>query len=344
MTGPARPAASATNARSTESAAGGATDGAPGGVRDSDSDQTEPIRAESRAESRAEASDPASMRTAVVHTDPVRLDPLNTDSVRPDAIRAETGGAESAGPESSGAESSVGAAVRAARPRSRPGEGALLRVEILAAAEALLDEAGDESALTLRAVAARTGVSTPAVYRHFADKSLLIAAVCMRVWEALGRTIRDAIAAEEDPFQGLRRGAVAFMRFGLEHPVHYRLLMMGAPRPGEPRPEQEAAMACLRYVAEAVEPCVEAGVLRGDPEQIALRSLALLHGSVALVIAHPYFPWPEDPDEFLEQIARMSGLGSAGLGWLASTGRTSPPVTAEYVDAFGAFAAVLREP
>jgi len=220
----------------------------------------------------------------------------------------------------------------------------LLREEILAAAEALLDEAGDESALTLRAVAARTGVTTPAVYRHFADKSALVAAVCMRVWEALGRDVREAIGAAEDPFQALRHGAVAFMRFGLEHPVHYRLLMMaGPPRPGEPRPEQEAAMACLRYVAEAVEPCVAAGLLRGDPEQIALRALAAAHGSVALVIAHPYFPWPRDPDEFLDQMARMAGLGSAALGWLMSEPRTAPPSTEAFAAAFGTFTAELSE-
>jgi AcrR family transcriptional regulator len=265
-------------------------------------------------------------------------DSLSTASDQPGSVHDESPAAAS-----SGAQTSGNGTVRAARPRLRPGEGALLREEILAAAEALLDEAGDESALTLRAVAARTGVTTPAVYRHFSDKSALIAAVCMRVWEALGRAVREAIAAEDDPFQGLRRGAVAFMRFGLDHPVHYRLLMMGAPRPGDPRPEQEAAMACLRYVTEAVEPCVEAGVLRGDPEQIALRSLAILHGAVALVIAHPYFPWPEDPDEFLELVARMSGLGSAGLGWLTSAQRTSAPSTGEYVTAFRAFADELRE-
>jgi AcrR family transcriptional regulator len=233
---------------------------------------------------------------------------------------------------------------RAARPRARPGEGALLREEILAAAEALLDEAGDESALTLRAVAARTGVTSPAVYRHFADKSALIAAVCMRVWEALGSQVRAAIAAREDPFQGLRHGAVAFLRFGLEHPVQYRLLMMGRPRPGhEPRPEQEAALACLRYVEEAVEPCVKAGVLRGDPKQIALRSLAALHGCVALVIAHPYFPWPEDPDEFFDQVSRMTGLGNAALGCILSEPLPTPPSTEEYVSAFGVFTAELHK-
>ncbi|MBR7826884.1 TetR/AcrR family transcriptional regulator [Actinospica sp. MGRD01-02] len=233
-------------------------------------------------------------------------------------------------------------AVRA-RTRARPGEGQLLREEILLAAQTLLDEAGDESALTLRAVATRTGVSTPAVYRHFADKSALIAAVCMRVWETLGAVVREAIeAAADDPFQGLRHGAVAYMRFGLQHPVQYRLLMMGAPRPGEPGPQQEAAMACLRYLTEAVEPCVAAGVLRGDPQQIALRALATVHGCTALVIAHPYFPWPQDPDDFLDAAARTSGLGTAALGWLESEPREAAPTTAQYAEAFRDWAAALR--
>jgi AcrR family transcriptional regulator len=219
----------------------------------------------------------------------------------------------------------------------------LLREEILVAAEALLAEAGDESALTLRAVAARTGVTSPAVYRHFADKGALIAAVCMRVWEALGREVRDAIAASEDPFQGLRHGAVAFMRFGLEHPVQYRLLMMGRPRPGgEARPEQEAALACLRYLVEAVEPCVAVGVLRGDPERIAMRSLVALHGCVALMIAHPYFPWPQDPDELFDQVSRMTGLGNGALGRMLGAPLEAPPSTAQFASAFGAFAAGLH--
>ena len=238
-----------------------------------------------------------------------------------------------------------GGPARAARPRARarPGEGALLREEILVAAEALLAEAGDESALTLRAVAARTGVTSPAVYRHFADKSDLISAVCMRVWEALGSEVRAAIASCDDPFQGLRRGAVAFLRFGLEHPVQYRLLMMGRPRPGgEPRPEREAALACLSYVVEAVEPCVAAGVLRGEPQRIALRSLAALHGCVALMIAHPYFPWPADSDEFLDEVSRMTGLGSGALGWMLSDPPAAPPDTADFAAAFRVFATALH--
>lgn len=220
------------------------------------------------------------------------------------------------------------------RRRTRPGEGGLLREEILVAAESLLSEAQDEAVLTLRGVAARTGVTTPAVYRHFADKDALVAAVCMRVWEQLGRDVRTAIASTGDPFQGLRRGAGAFVRFGLEHPVQYRLLMMSPPRLGDARPEQEAATACLRYLVEATRPCIEAGVLQGDPERIALRALTSLHGCVALMIAHPYFPWPEDHDAFCDEVARMVGFGSAAFGVLQEAALRATPSTARFVTAF----------
>jgi hypothetical protein len=57
--------------------------------------------------------------------------------------------------------------------------------------------------------------------------------------------------------------------------VQYRLLMMGPPRPGdEPRPEQEAALACLRYDRGRRTLRRGGRAARGDPQQIALRSLA----------------------------------------------------------------------
>jgi AcrR family transcriptional regulator len=61
----------------------------------------------------------------------------------------------------------------ASRRRARKGEGELLREEILDAAEALLIEKGHPDAVSIRAVAARVGVSPPAIYLHFADKDEL---------------------------------------------------------------------------------------------------------------------------------------------------------------------------
>ena len=57
----------------------------------------------------------------------------------------------------------------ATRARNRRGEGARLRDDIVAAAVALLDETGDQAAVSLRAVARRVGIAAPSIYRHFAD-------------------------------------------------------------------------------------------------------------------------------------------------------------------------------
>lgn len=227
-----------------------------------------------------------------------------------------------------------------ARTRARPGDGALLRDEILRAATALLDEAGDESALTLRAVAARVGVTTPSVYLHFADKEALVEAVCLAVWEDLGRRMREVGDGIADPYQSMRRRGAAFVRFGLEHPVQYRLLMM---RPGSGAAGGwTAADACLAYVGEAIRPCLDAGVLVGDPTRLTLQMLAALHGLVALYLARPDYPWPDDVETMADEVTRMAGLGSALAGRLRGPGPA--PSTSAFAAGFDALADRLRRP
>ncbi|MFG1945536.1 TetR/AcrR family transcriptional regulator [Nonomuraea sp. NPDC048826] len=217
------------------------------------------------------------------------------------------------------------------RVRARRGDGALLREELLRAAEELLDETGTEEALTIRAVAARAGVSTPSVYLHFADKDELLEAVCLRVWDELGRLVADC--RDPDPFQRLGRCGRAYIRFALDRPVQYRVLMM-TPSTGEAVPP--AARACFGYMLDAVRACVESGVLRGEPEQLALALWSAAHGCAALLIAQPSFPWP-DREVMVDLMVRISGFGAA-LG-PRLTGR--PPSSADLAAALDAFAARL---
>ncbi|MFI6740782.1 TetR/AcrR family transcriptional regulator [Nonomuraea sp. NPDC050451] len=192
------------------------------------------------------------------------------------------------------------------RVRARRGEGALLREEILRAAEDLLDESGSEDALTLRAVALRAGVSTPSVYLHFADKEALVEAVCLRVWGEFGRMFSENLGG--DPFLALGRCGRAYARFALEHPVQYRVLMMRATTgPGVP----PAAAECFRHMVGAVSACVETRVLEGDPEELALGMWSAVHGCVSLLIAQPSFPWPRDREALIDQIVRVAGFGTA---------------------------------
>ena len=77
------------------------------------------------------------------------------------------------------------------RSRSRRGEGEHLRDEILAAAERILIETNDQSALSIRAIAAAVGVTPPSIYLHFADRNDLVFAVCERHAEQLDRAMAD---------------------------------------------------------------------------------------------------------------------------------------------------------
>ncbi|MFE3453088.1 TetR/AcrR family transcriptional regulator [Nonomuraea sp. NPDC059194] len=217
------------------------------------------------------------------------------------------------------------------RVRANPGEGVRLREEILAAAEELLVETGRESALTLRAVAGRTGVSTPSVYLHFAGKEELIEAVCLRAWDELERRMRAATRGVADPFRALGRCGRVYVRFALDHPAQYRVLMM---RQGS----GSAAEACFGYMVEAVSACVAAGVLRGDPQTLALGLWSAAHGCASLLISQPSFPWPEGLDAFIDDTVRMAGFGTAVASRLPRHG-----ISTEVVAELDAFAARLAE-
>ncbi len=195
--------------------------------------------------------------------------------------------------------------------RANPGEGHRLREQLLEAAEQLLVEAGGEHAVTLRAVAQRVGVTTPSVYRHFPDRASLVSAVCLRVWSGLGERMQAAADEYDDPFQALGARGRAYVRFGLDHPVQYRLLLLRPVVSPHSTAEVEAAQVCHRAVVVAVEDCVRAGVLHGDPVTIALSLWATAHGCVSMLIARPPFPDPHDLDMFIDATVRAAGLGIA---------------------------------
>jgi len=211
----------------------------------------------------------------------------------------------------------------ARRGRARRGEGERLREELLAAAATLLREGG-EPALKVRAVAAKVGVSTPAVYLHFRDKADLIDAVCLRAFAGLEREMLDAATGSEDPFQALRLRAAAYAHFALDHAVEYQLLM--APRSGQAHSDLagDAAQALLDHLVAAVQPCVDAGVMRGDVRELTLGIWAAMHGCVTLMLSRPELPWGRDPSAFAEHVGRMSGLGTALLSRIEGVSETPP--------------------
>src|ERR1700730_16243005 len=101
-----------------------------------------------------------------------------------------------------------------------------LRAACLSAALELLEEGG-ATALSLRAVARRAGVSPAAPYRHYADRESLVSAVAAVGYRALAARFAGAAPPPSPPEQ-LARVAIAYVQFALERPALFRI-MFGEP-------------------------------------------------------------------------------------------------------------------
>ncbi len=199
------------------------------------------------------------------------------------------------------------------RPRKRAakGDGMLLRREILDAAAGLLAETRNEDSVSIRAVAEKVGVSTPAIYIHFHDKESMIMAVCTEVFDELDSRLQIASSGVDDPVEILRRQGVAYVRFALERPEHYRIVFMrrsSIPLTGTYDIDPVSTNVFQRLLT-TVHQCQEMGIFPpGDGVQIVLALWSVAHGLASLLITKPYLPWP-DVEEFADLIFRMARLG-----------------------------------
>lgn len=197
----------------------------------------------------------------------------------------------------------------ATRRRLPRGSGEQLRPEIIRAAEKLMTAANTADDVSIRAVANAVGVSAPSIYLHFADKQALISAVVMNVFAALDRDMVAAGADAGTPLERLLAYGLAYVRFGIEHPEHYRLATMDpCPRPDVDLMLTEGAFVHFRG---AVEECMAAGdIAVGDSVSTTIELWAAAHGIAALLIAKPDLP-VDDPMAIAERVLIAAAVGHA---------------------------------
>jgi AcrR family transcriptional regulator len=141
-------------------------------------------------------------------------------------------------------------------------------------------------ALTLRAVGQRLGVSRTALYRHFADKTALLAAVAAEGFRQLRLDLTSAWERHHGGREGFAAMGTAYVRFALAHPSHYRV-MFGASLDAR---HEDAALAAeggaaFQVLVDAILAQQRAGVVRlDDPLPIARFVWATVHGVAMLGI------------------------------------------------------------
>ena len=140
---------------------------------------------------------------------------------------------------------------------------------------------------TLREVARRAGVSHMAPYNHFEDKSALLAEVAALGFESLRQTL-EAAARGQPRSARLAFGdiAAAYVRFGVEHPAHYRLMFSAELAEKARYPTLEAANGAACAVLTGP---LERGQTSGHARRMAIRDQALaawslVHGLTTLLI------------------------------------------------------------
>ncbi|MGI4893582.1 MAG: TetR/AcrR family transcriptional regulator [Janthinobacterium lividum] len=192
-----------------------------------------------------------------------------------------------------------------ARTRNPRGEGGRLREEILAAVQALLDE-GPAEAVTLRAVARRTGIAAPSIYRHFPDLDHLLHAAVEDAFTELRADLevgRDGATSGDGAATARLFGTCeAYLAYARDHPQRYRLMLGGvwnataALGSGDAERDERLrnlGLNAFEVLAHLVQDCVDEGASSSRaPTADAVALWVGLHGLAELRRTAPLFPWP----------------------------------------------------
>jgi AcrR family transcriptional regulator len=142
------------------------------------------------------------------------------------------------------------------------------------------------SALSLRRVAQKAGVSHAAPYAHFADKQTLVAAIATEGYRRLYKALRAAIESHpDDPAAQLVEGAWAYVKFSLDDPDYFRVALSGVVEKEKEFPALvEISQQSFAELVAVVSACQKAGILKPGPaDLVAVAVWSLLHGLASLL-------------------------------------------------------------
>ncbi|MEV8229772.1 TetR/AcrR family transcriptional regulator [Streptomyces sp. NPDC079167] len=206
-----------------------------------------------------------------------------------------------------------------ARARNRRGEGGRLRDDIITAAVELLDEAGDERAITLRSVARKVGIAAPSIYPHFPDQPAIMLAVVRQEFTGLENKLRSILGeTDDDPRQRLYAVCNAYLEFARLHPERYRTMFGGlwVPDLGDSsltaRDLATLGMETMQILVDTLGDCVAGGYSTStDPSADAVALWLGLHGLAHQRAVTRAFPWPEDiEDRIITTLAHLDPVGT----------------------------------
>lgn len=179
-------------------------------------------------------------------------------------------------------------AARPARPARKPRDAyhhGHLRQALVDQAVATIRDRGVE-ALTLRDVGERLRVSRTALYRHFADKQALLAAVATEGFRAFRHALAEAWDTTGHTPEGFIAQGQAYVAFARANPSHYRVMFGGFVAKADCDPDlRDTAASAFAVLVGALTVLQQKGLARaGDPQALAVFAWSGVHGLSMLVI------------------------------------------------------------
>lgn len=167
--------------------------------------------------------------------------------------------------------------------------------QIIEAARTLLDEGG-VSAVSMRKVAEKVGVTAMAIYRHFPDHKALLNALADQGFAELA-AVMLTLELSGGGMERLTMTADAFIDHALANPRLFELMFL-TPREGArqyPRDFKAGLSPTANLFAQAVEQGIRAGQFRdADPWEITFETGALLQGLIMLYLGGRFEAGPDD--------------------------------------------------
>jgi AcrR family transcriptional regulator len=175
--------------------------------------------------------------------------------------------------------------LRAARKPRRAYHHGNLRRALLDEALATIRTEG-VNGVTLREIGARLGVSRTALYRHFADKRALLAAVATEGFRALREQLVSAWEEGGGGRAAFQAMGTAYIGFAVANPSHYRV-MFGSFLEAEAGDSALAAEAegAFQALVDALTALQHEAIVRDDDTMLIARFVwSVVHGVAMLAI------------------------------------------------------------